>query len=162
MPLRPVGGRRHPARPVPILSVMKPLESSSRSATASTGVAVGQRVVLFLPRCGQCGVRDRRSSEPGSAANKAGHTARWRYPAQPGRPPGVPPPGVLPLIHVVVNRASVVPVPHEVLTVAALLRVRGAHRWGTNVGDPQPGQSKPSMARGVGMAAVLTALTYSW
>lgn len=59
----------------------------------------------------------------------------------------------------------VVPVPHEVPpTVAALLGCAVLTGGGAvlNVGDPQPGQSVAVVGLGgVGMAAVLTALTYT-
>ena len=66
--------------------------------------------------------------------------------------------------HAVVNRASAVPVPDDVPPeVAALLGCAVLTGGGAvlNVGNPRPGQSVAVVGLGgVGMAAVLTALTY--
>lgn len=132
-------------------------------------LAVGQRVVLvFLPRCGHCAAcatEGLTPCEPGSVANaagtllgggmrlsRAGHRVYHHL-------------GVSGFAtHAVVNRASAVPVPRDVPPeVAALLGCAVLTGGGAvlNVGNPRPGQSVAVVGLGgVGMAAVLTALTY--
>ncbi len=132
-------------------------------------LAPGQRVVLvFLPRCGHCpacATEGLTPCEPGSAANAAGtllgggiRLGRAGHPVHHHL-------GVSGFAtHAVVNRASVVPVPPEVPPeVAALLGCAVLTGGGAvlNVGDPRAGQSVAVVGLGgVGMAAVLTALTY--
>ncbi|REZ68232.1 alcohol dehydrogenase, partial [Mycobacterium tuberculosis] len=157
-------------RPVPILLGHEAAGIVEQVGDGVDGVAVGQRVVLvFLPRCGQCAAcatDGRTPCEPGSAANKAGTLLGGGIRLSRGGRPVYHHLGVSGFAtHVVVNRASVVPVPHEVPpTVAALLGCAVLTGGGAvlNVGDPQPGQSVAVVGLGgVGMAAVLTALTYT-
>ncbi|OBF19405.1 alcohol dehydrogenase [Mycobacterium kubicae] len=132
-------------------------------------VALGQRVVLvFLPRCGHCvacATEGLTPCEPGSAANTAGTLLGGGIRLDRGGHPVFHHLGVSGFAtHAVVNRASVVPVPDDVPPrVAALLGCAVLTGGGAvlNVGDPRPGQTVAVVGLGgVGMAAVLTALTY--
>lgn len=162
-----VDGNR--VRPVPMLLGHEAAGIVEQVGPGVRGVAVGDRVVLvFLPRCGHCAAcatQGLTPCEPGSAANNAGTLLGGGIRLhRPGGPVyhhlGVS--GFA--THAVVNRASVVPVPPEVPPhVAALLGCAVLTGGGAvlNVGNPQPGQSVAVVGLGgVGMAAVLTALTY--
>lgn len=133
-------------------------------------VAVGQRVVLvFLPRCGRCGAcatEGLTPCEPGSAANAAGTLLGGAIRLGRAGQPVHHHLGISGFAtHAVVNRASLVPVPPDVpADVAALLGCAVLTGGGAvlNVGKPQPGQSIVVVGLGgVGMAAVLTALSYN-
>ena len=134
-----------------------------------TDLAIGQRVVLvFLPRCGHCAAcatEGLTPCEPGSAANAAGTLLGGDIRLNQAGQPVHHHLGVSGFAtHAVVNRASVVPVPPDVPPeVAALLGCAVLTGGGAviNVGKPQPGQTVAVVGLGgVGMAAVLTALTY--
>ena len=131
--------------------------------------AVGQRVVLvFLPRCGHCAAcatEGLTPCEPGSAANTAGTLLGGGIRLVRAGLPVYHHFGVSGFAtHAVVNRASAVAVPPDVPPeVAALLGCAVLTGGGAvlNVGDPRPGQTVAVVGLGgVGMAAVLTALTY--
>ncbi|OBI38150.1 alcohol dehydrogenase catalytic domain-containing protein [Mycobacterium sp. E2238] len=162
-----VDGNR--VRPVPMLLGHEAAGIVERVGDGVTDLAIGQRVVLvFLPRCGHCAAcatQGLTPCEPGSAANAAGtlldgdirlHHAGHRVYHHLGVSGFA--------THAVVNRASVVPVPPDVPPeVAALLGCAVLTGGGAvlNVGNPQPGQTVAVVGLGgVGMAAVLTALTY--
>jgi alcohol dehydrogenase len=166
-----VDGNR--VRPVPMLlgheaaAIVEAVGPGSPSDGAD--LAIGQRVVLvFLPRCGHCAAcatEGLTPCEPGSAANTAGtllggDIRLGRAGHQVYHHLGVS--GFA--THAVVNRASAVPVPNDVPPeVAALLGCAVLTGGGAvlNVGNPRPGQSVAVVGLGgVGMAAVLTALTY--
>ncbi|MGO9225937.1 MAG: alcohol dehydrogenase catalytic domain-containing protein [Mycobacterium sp.] len=162
-----VDGNR--VRPVPMLLGHEAAGIVEQVGAGVHDLAVGQRVVLvFLPRCGHCpacATEGLTPCEPGSAANaagtllggdirldRAGHRVYHHL-------------GVSGFAtHAVVNRASAVAVPDDVPPdVAALLGCAVLTGGGAvlNVGDPRPGQSVAVVGLGgVGMAAVLTALTY--
>ncbi len=162
-----VDGNR--VRPVPMLLGHEAAGIVDALGAGVTDLAIGQRVVLvFLPRCGQCpacATEGRTPCEPGSAANNAGtllgggiRLSRDGHPVHHHL-------GVSGFAtHAVVNRASAVAVPEDVPPeVAALLGCAVLTGGGAvlNVGDPQPGQSVAVVGLGgVGMAAVITALTY--
>jgi alcohol dehydrogenase len=132
-------------------------------------LAVGQRVVMtFLPRCGHCtacATDGLTPCEPGTAANTAGTlmTGERRL-SRDGEPVhhhlGVS--GFA--THAVVDRRSVVPVPDDVpATVASLLGCAVLTGGGAviNAGRPQAGQTVAVVGLGgVGMAAILTALSH--
>lgn len=151
-------------RPVPILLGHEAAGIVEQVGDGVDGVAVGQRVVLvFLPRCGQCAAcatDGRTPCEPGSAANKAGTLLGGGIRLSRGGRPVYHHLGVSGFAtHVVVNRASVVPVPHEVPpTVAALLGCAVLTGGGAvlNVGDPQPGQSVAAAAKALGAHEIYT------
>ncbi|MDD4866816.1 MAG: alcohol dehydrogenase catalytic domain-containing protein [Mycobacterium sp.] len=133
-------------------------------------LAVGQRVVLvFLPRCGRCAACATEGlipCVPGSATNNAGTLLGGAVRLSRAGHPVHHHLGVSGFAtHAVVNRASAIPVPHDVPPeVAALLGCAVLTGGGAvlNVGNPRPGQSIVVVGLGgVGMAAVLTALTYS-
>ncbi|MCV7122037.1 alcohol dehydrogenase catalytic domain-containing protein [Mycobacterium lacus] len=137
--------------------------------TGGADVAVGRRVVLvFLPRCGHCtacATEGRTPCAAGSAANAAGTLLGGGIRLTRAGQPVYHHLGVSGFAtHAVVNRSSVVPVPPEVPPeVAALLGCAVLTGGGAvlNVGAPQPGQSVAVVGLGgVGMAALLTALTY--
>ncbi len=156
-------------RPVPMLLGHEAAGIVEQIGEGVVDLAIGQRVVLvFLPRCGHCAAcatQGLTPCEPGTAANgagtllggdirlsQAGHRVYHHL-------------GVSGFAtHAVVNRASVVPVPPDVPPeVAALLGCAVLTGGGAvlNVGNPQPGQTVAVVGLGgVGMAAVLTALTY--
>lgn len=143
-------------RPVPILLGHEAAGIVEQVGDGVDGVAVGQRVVLvFLPRCGQCAAcatDGRTPCEPGSAANKAGTLLGGGIRLSRGGRPVYHHLGVSGFAtHVVVNRASVVPVPHEVPpTVAALLGcavLTGGVRYSTSV-IRSPASRSPSSASG--------------
>jgi alcohol dehydrogenase len=162
-----VDGNR--VRPVPMLLGHEAAGLIEAVGPGVADLAIGQRVVLvFLPRCGHCAAcatEGLTPCEPGSAANAAGtllggdiRLGRAGHPVHHHL-------GVSGFAtHAVVNRASVVPVPHDVPPeVAALLGCAVLTGGGAvlNVGTPRPGQSVVVVGLGgVGMAAVLTALTY--
>lgn len=162
-----VDGNR--VRPVPMLLGHEAAGIVEAVGPDAADVAVGQRVVLvFLPRCGHCAAcatEGLTPCEPGSAANTAGtlvgggiRLARAGHPVYHHL-------GVSGFAtHAVVNRASAVPVPPDVPPdVAALLGCAVLTGGGAvlNVGNPRPGQTVAVVGLGgVGMAALLTALTY--
>lgn len=162
-----VDGNR--VRPVPMLLGHEAAGIVEQLGNGVTDLAVGQRVVLvFLPRCGHCAAcatEGLTPCEPGSAANSAGtllgggiRLGRNGHPVHHHL-------GVSGFAtYAVVNQTSVVPVPHDVpAPVAALLGCAVLTGGGAvlNVGDPRPGQSVAVVGLGgVGMAAVITALTY--
>lgn len=162
-----VDGNR--VRPVPMLLGHEAAGIVERVGDGVGDVAVGARVVLaFLPRCGHCAAcatEGLTPCEPGSAANAAGtllggdiRLSRAGHPVRHHL-------GVSGFAtHAVVNRASAVAVPHDVPPdVAALLGCAVLTGGGAvlNVGHPRPGQAVVVVGLGgVGMAALLTALTY--
>jgi alcohol dehydrogenase len=163
-----VDGNR--VRPVPMLLGHEAAGIVEALGDGVDDLAVGQRVVLvFLPRCGYCAAcatEGVRPCEPGSAANNAGTLlGGGKRLARDGHPVyhhlGVS--GFA--THAVVNRASAIAVPADVPpSVAALLGCAVLTGGGAvlNVGNPRPGQSVAVVGLGgVGMAAVLTALTYA-
>ncbi|OBK14130.1 alcohol dehydrogenase catalytic domain-containing protein [Mycobacterium asiaticum] len=162
-----VDGNR--VRPVPMLLGHEAAGIVEAVGDGVHNLPVGQRVVLvFLPRCGQCAAcatEGLTPCGPGSAANNAGTLLGGGIRlSRDGRPVyhhlGVS--GFA--THAVVNRASAVAVPPDVPPgVAALLGCAVLTGGGAvlNVGNPRPGQSVAVVGLGgVGMAAVLTALTY--
>jgi alcohol dehydrogenase len=162
-----VDGNR--VRPVPMLLGHEAAGIIEAVGDGVEDLAIGQRVVLvFLPRCGHCAAcatEGLTPCEPGSAANAAGTLLGGgirltRAGHQVYHHLGVS--GFA--THAVVNRASAVPVPRDVPPeVAALLGCAVLTGGGAvlNVGQPRPGQSVVVVGLGgVGMAAVLTALTY--
>ncbi|WP_207569035.1 alcohol dehydrogenase catalytic domain-containing protein [Mycobacterium decipiens] len=162
-----VDGNR--VRPVPMLLGHEAAGIVERIGAGVDDIAVGQRVVLvFLPRCGRCAACATQGLTPcaaGSAANTAGTLLGGGIRISRGGRPVYHHLGVSGFAtHAVVNRASVVPVPHEVPPgVAALLGCAVLTGGGAvlNVGAPRPGQSVAVVGLGgVGMAAVLTALTF--
>lgn len=156
-------------RPVPML-----LGHEAAGIVESLGddvhdLTVGQRVVLvFLPRCGHCAAcatEGLTPCGPGSAANNAGTLLGGGIRLSRDGAPVHHHLGVSGFAtHAVVNRASAVPVPDDVPPdVAALLGCAVLTGGGAvlNVGHPRPGQSVAVVGLGgVGMAAVITALTY--
>lgn len=163
-----VDGNR--VRPVPMLLGHEAAGIVTELGPGVDAVAPGQRVVLtFLPRCGHCaacGTAGLAPCEPGSAANAAGTLLGGGIRlSRDGRPVyhhlGVS--GFA--THAVVSQASVVAVPDDVPpAVAALLGCAVLTGGGAvlNVGRPAPGQTVAVVGLGgVGMAAVLTALTYA-
>ena len=162
-----VDGNR--VRPLPMLLGH---EAAGVVEEVGPGVAdapVGQRLVMtFLPRCGDCdacATNGLTPCEPGSAANAAGTLMTGgRRLTRDGDPVhhhlGVS--GFA--THAVVDRRSVVPVPADVPPeVASLLGCAVLTGGGAviNAGRPQPGQTVVVVGLGgVGMAAVLTALSH--
>ncbi len=162
-----VDGNR--VRPLPMLLGH---EAAGVVEEVGPGVAdapVGQRLVMtFLPRCGDCdacATNGLTPCEPGSAANAAGTLMTGgRRLSRDGDPVhhhlGVS--GFA--THAVVDRRSVVPVPADVPPeVASLLGCAVLTGGGAviNAGRPQPGQTVVVVGLGgVGMAAVLTALSH--
>ncbi|MEI7714987.1 MAG: alcohol dehydrogenase catalytic domain-containing protein [Mycobacterium sp.] len=155
-------------RPVPMLLGHEAAGIVEAVGNGVHDLPVGQRVVLvFLPRCDDCAACETQGltpCEPGSAANAAGMLMGGESRLDlDGRSVhhhlGVS--GFA--THAVVNRASAVAVPHDVPpNVAALLGCAVLTGGGAvlNVGDPRPGQSVAVVGLGgVGMAAMLTALT---
>lgn len=161
-----VDGNR--VRPVPMLLGHEAAGIAERVGDRVDDLAVGQRVVLvFLPRCGHCPSCGHRGHHPlrtGQRDQRRRNLARWRHPDQPFWATHLPPPRRLGFRDTcVVNRASAVAVPDEVPPqVAALLGCAVLTGGGAvlNVGKPVAGQSVAVVGLGgVGMAAVLTALT---
>ena len=157
-------------RPTPMALGHEAAGIVERVGDGVTDLAVGQRVVMtFLPRCGRCAacVTDGLTPcKPGSTANNAGTLlgGGMRLSRNDGRVYhhlGVS--GFA--THAVVHRASVVPVDRDVPPpVAALLGCAMLTGGGAvlNVGRPQPGQTVAVVGLGgVGMAAVMTALSYA-
>ena len=156
-------------RPVPMLLGHEAAGIIEAVGPDTAHIAVGQRVVLvFLPRCDHCAAcatQGLTPCEPGSAANAAGTLLGGGIRLGRAGQPVYHHLGVSGFAtDAVVNRASVVPVPHDVPPeVAALLGCAVLTGGGAvlNVGDPRPGQTVAVVGLGgVGMAAVLTALTY--
>jgi alcohol dehydrogenase len=132
-------------------------------------MTVGQRVVMaFLPRCGHCpacATEGLTPCERGSAANAAGTLLGGGMRLTRAGEPVYHHLGVSGFAtHAVVNRASVVPVPDDIPPpVAALLGCAVLTGGGAvlNVGKPHAGQTVVVVGLGgVGMAAMLTALTH--
>ncbi|OBH85577.1 alcohol dehydrogenase catalytic domain-containing protein [Mycobacterium scrofulaceum] len=162
-----VDGNR--VRPVPMLLGHEAAGIVEEIGAGVSDLAIGQRVVLvFLPRCGRCAAcatGGLTPCEPGSAANAAGTLLGGDIRLNQDGHRVYHHLGVSGFAtHAVVNRASVVPVPPDVPPeVAALLGCAVLTGGGAvlNVGNPQPGQTVAVVGLGgVGMAAVLTALTY--
>ncbi|OBH21853.1 alcohol dehydrogenase [Mycobacterium sp. E1715] len=162
-----VDGNR--VRPVPMLLGHEAAGIVEQIGDGVSDLAIGQRVVLvFLPRCGHCAAcatGGLTPCEPGSAANAAGTLLGGDIRLNQAGHRVYHHLGVSGFAtHAVVNRASVVPVPPDVPPeVAALLGCAVLTGGGAvlNVGDPQPGQTVAVVGLGgVGMAAVLTALSY--
>jgi alcohol dehydrogenase len=162
-----VDGNR--VRPVPMLLGHEAAGIVEQLGAGVDDIAVGQRVVLvFLPRCehcAACATEGLTPCEPGSAANSAGTLLGGGMRLGRGGDRVYHHLGVSGFAtHAVVNRASVVPVPDDVPPgVAALLGCAVLTGGGAvlNVGKPRPGQTVAVVGLGgVGMAAVLTALTY--
>jgi alcohol dehydrogenase len=163
-----VDGNR--VRPTPMLLGHEAAGIVERVGDGVIDVAVGQRVVMtFLPRCGQCAgcVTDGLTPcQPGSAANNAGTLLDGGIKLSRNDGKVYHHLGVSGFAtHAVVHRASVVPVGPDVPpTVAALLGCAVLTGGGAvlNVGRPQPGQTVAVVGLGgVGMAALMTALSYA-
>jgi alcohol dehydrogenase len=162
-----VDGNR--VRPAPMLLGHEAAGIVEAIGSGVTDLAVGQRVVLvFLPRCGHCAACATEGLTPcetGSAANNAGTLLGGAIRLLRSGQPVYHHLGVSGFAtRAVVNRASAVAVPPDVPPeVAALLGCAVLTGGGAvlNVGDPRPGQTVAVVGLGgVGMAAVLTALTY--
>ncbi len=160
------GGR---VRPVPMLLGHEAAGIVEEAGPGVTDAPVGQRLVMtFLPRCGRCeacATNGLTPCVPGSAANAAGTLmAGDRRLSRDGHPVhhhlGVS--GFA--THAVVDRRSVVPVPADVpAEVASLLGCAVLTGGGAviNAGRPRPGDTVIVVGLGgVGMAAVLTALSH--
>lgn len=163
-----VDGNR--VRPVPMLLGHEAAGIVAEVGPGVDAVAPGQRVVLtFLPRCGYCAAcatGGLAPCEPGSAANAAGTLLGGGIRLSRDGRPVYHHLGVSAFAtHAVVSQASVVAVPDDVPpAVAALLGCAVLTGGGAvlNVGRPAPGQTVAVVGLGgVGMAAVLTALTYA-
>jgi len=163
-----VDGNR--VRPTPMLLGHEAAGIVAELGDGVTNLSVGQRVVLvFLPRCGECracSTQGLTPCEPGSATNNAGTLLGGGIRLSRNGSPVYHHLGVSGFsTHAVVNAASAVPVPDDVpADVAALLGCAVLTGGGAvlNVGDPRPGQSVAVVGLGgVGMAAALTALTYT-
>jgi alcohol dehydrogenase len=162
-----VDGNR--VRPVPMLLGHEAAGIVEALGDGVDDLTLGQRVVLvFLPRCGHCAAcatEGLTPCEPGSAANNAGTLLGGGTRLGRDGHPVYHHLGVSGFAtHAVVNRASAIPVPADVPpSVAALLGCAVLTGGGAvlNVGNPRPGQSVAVVGLGgVGMAAVLTALTF--
>ncbi|MDT5168726.1 MAG: hypothetical protein QOD02_2053 [Mycobacterium sp.] len=163
-----VDGNR--VRPTPMLLGHEAAGIVERIGDGVSDLAIGQRVVMtFLPRCGHCAacVTDGLTPcQPGSAANNAGTLLGGGMRLSRGDGAIYHHLGVSGFsTHAVVNRASVVPVDRDIPPpVAALLGCAMLTGGGAvlNVGRPQPGQTVAVVGLGgVGMAAVMTALSYA-
>ncbi|RUP01212.1 MAG: alcohol dehydrogenase [Mycobacterium sp.] len=163
-----VDGNR--VRPVPMLLGHEAAGIVEALGDDVDDLRIGQRVVLvFLPRCGHCpacATEGLTPCQPGSAANNAGTLLGGGLRLSRDGGPVYHHLGVSGFAtHAVVNRASAVAVPDDVpADVAALLGCAVLTGGGAvlNVGDPRPGQSVAVVGLGgVGMAAVITALTYA-
>lgn len=159
----------HRVRPLPMLLGHEAAGIVEAVGPGVNDVAVGQRVVLvFLPRCCHCPACATQGStpcEPGSTANTAGTLLGGGIRLSRAGRPVYHHLGVSGFAtHAVVNRASAVAVPDAVPPdVAALLGCAVLTGGGAvlNVGKPRTGQSVAVVGLGgVGMAALLTALTY--
>jgi alcohol dehydrogenase len=140
----------------------------------ATGASVsdvrpGQRVVMtFLPRCGHCpacATNGLTPCQPGSAANAAGTLMAGERRLSRGGEPIHHHLGVSGFAtHAVVDRASIVLVPPDVPPVVASLLGCAVLTGGgavINAGRPQAGQTVVVVGLGgVGMAAILTALSH--
>lgn len=156
-------------RPVPMLLGHEAAGVVEEVGPGGSNSAVGQRLVMtFLPRCGACqacATNGLTPCIPGTAANTAGTlmTGERRL-SRDGQPVnhhlGVS--GFA--THAVVDHRSVVPVPADVpAEVAALLGCAVLTGGGAviNAGRPRPGETVIVVGLGgVGMAAVLTALSH--
>lgn len=165
-----VDGNR--VRPVPMLLGHESAGIVEQVGKAVTDVQVGQRVVMcFLPRCEQCEMCAEDGRLPcsvGSTANNAGELLGGRVllhrDGETGREEVKHHLGVSGFAsHVVVNRASAVPVGNDVPPdVAAVLGCAVLTGGGAvlNAADPQDGDSVMVVGLGgVGMAALLTAIS---
>jgi len=163
-----VDGNR--VRPVPMLLGHEAAGVVEEVGSRISDAPVGQRVVMtFLPRCGECvacATNGLTPCVPGSAANAAGTLMSGeRRLSRDGQPIhhhlGVS--GFA--THAVVDRRSVVPVPADVpAEVASLLGCAVLTGGGAviNAGRPRAGDSVIVVGLGgVGMAAVLTALSHA-
>jgi alcohol dehydrogenase len=157
-------------RPIPMLLGHEAAGCVEEVGSSVEDLRPGQRVVLtFLPRCGDCDTCRSSGVTPctaGSQANGAGELLgggvrlhrdgeRVRHHL-----------GVSAFAtHAVVNRSSLVPVDDDVTSeVAAVLGCAVLTGGGAvmNVGRPEPGQTVVVVGLGgVGMAALLTALSYA-
>ncbi|OBG73887.1 alcohol dehydrogenase [Mycobacterium sp. E2462] len=162
-----VDGNR--VRPTPMLLGHEAAGIVEQVGPGVDDLAIGQRVVLvFLPRCGHCAAcatGGLTPCEPGSAANNAGTLLGGDIKLHRSGDRVFHHLGVSGFAtHAVVNRASAVAVPDDVPPqIAALLGCAVLTGGGAvlNVGAPRPGQAVAVVGLGgVGMAAVLTALTY--
>jgi Zn-dependent alcohol dehydrogenase len=162
-----VDGNR--VRPVPMLLGHEAAGIVEAVGDGVEDLSLGQRVVLvFLPRCNQCAAcatEGLTPCEPGSAANTAGTLVGGGIRLNRAGHPVYHHLGVSGFAtRAVVNRASAVAVPPDVPPeVAALLGCAVLTGGGAvlNVGHPRPGQSVAVVGMGgVGMVAMLTALTY--
>lgn len=164
-----VDGNR--VRPVPMLLGHESAGIVEQLGEGVDDVAVGDRVAMcFLPRCEECAncqEDGRLPCTPGSAANNAGVLLGDRillHRDGPGGPEEIRHHlGVSGFAtHVVVNRASAVPVGNDVPPdIAAVLGCAVLTGGGAvlNAAAPQPGDSIMIVGLGgVGMAALLTAL----
>jgi alcohol dehydrogenase len=162
-----VNGSR--VRPVPMLLGHEAAGMVEQVGAAVGDVAVGQRVVMtFLPRCGECSAcatDGLAPCQPGSAANGAGVllSGGTRLVGELG--PVLHHLGVSAFAtHAVVDRRSVVPVDADVPPVVASLLGCAVLTGGgavLNAGQPRPGDTVAIVGMGgVGMAALLTALSY--
>ncbi|WP_193045849.1 alcohol dehydrogenase catalytic domain-containing protein [Mycolicibacterium baixiangningiae] len=162
-----VDGNR--VRPVPMLLGHEAAGVIEEVGPGVSDLAIGQRVVMtFLPRCGHCtacATDGLTPCEPGSAANGAGTLMHGDIRLhRDGRPVhhhlGVS--GFA--THAVVDRHSVVPVDADVPPVVASLLGCAVLTGGgavLNVGKPRPGQTVVVVGLGgVGMAAMITAMSY--
>ncbi|WP_110207389.1 alcohol dehydrogenase catalytic domain-containing protein [Nocardioides daejeonensis] len=155
-------------RPVPMLLGHEAAGIVEQVGADATDVRVGQRVVMtFLPRCEQCEACARGGitpCTPGSAANGIGELIGGGTRLTRGGERVLHHLGVSGFAtHAVVDRRSVVPVGDDVPgEVAALLGCAVLTGGGAvlNAGRPQPGETVVVVGLGgVGMAAVLTALS---
>lgn len=161
----------HRVRPVPMLLGH---EAAGRVEALGPGVAdlaLGQRVVMtFLPRCGVCAgcqTDGKLPCEPGSVANNAGELLGGGLRIHRGDEAIKHHLGVSGFAtHAVVNRRSVVAVDDDVPpAVAAVLGCAVLTGGGAviNAGRPQEGDDVIVVGLGgVGMAAVLTALSLQY
>ncbi|MCX5046574.1 alcohol dehydrogenase catalytic domain-containing protein [Aldersonia sp. NBC_00410] len=161
-----VDGNR--TRPVPMLLGHEAAGRVERVGPNVADVSVGERVVMtFLPRCGECDAcrtNGRLPCVPGSVANNEGRLLGGGRRLQRGDETVHHHLGVSGFAtHAVVDRRSVVPVPDDVPPeVAAVLGCAVLTGGGAvlNAVSPGPGDSIMVVGLGgVGMAAVLTALS---
>jgi alcohol dehydrogenase len=162
-----VDGNR--VRPVPMLLGHEAAGVVEEVGAGVTDAPVGQRLVMtFLPRCGRCeacGTDGLTPCEPGSVANAAGTLMTGERRLSRAGQPVNHHMGVSGFAtHAVVDRRSVVPVPADVPPVVASLMGCAVLTGGgavINAGRPRPGQTVIVVGLGgVGMAAVLTALSH--
>jgi alcohol dehydrogenase len=159
------GNRR---RPVPMLLGHEAAGIVEQVGGGVGDVAVGQRVVMtFLPRCGDCAGCATDGVRPclaGSASNEAGTLLDGEVRLRRDADDVLHHLGVSAFAtHAVVDHRSVVPVDPDVPAVVACLLGCAVLTGGgavLNAGRPRPGQRVAVVGLGgVGMAAVLTALS---